>query len=283
MLRTFGCACLVLCLVATSFAAKPSSRAASKKASAEEMDFFAAEKAGDIEVRVIAKDSSGGNVLIKNKTKKPLSIKLPEAFVGVPVAAQFGGGMMGGMGGMGGGMGGMGMGGMGGMVGGMQAMGGGMMGGMGGGMGGMGGMGGGMGGMGGGGGFFRVEPEKVGKIKIVTVCLEHGKKDPSPHVQYKLMPAESYTKNTSTIETLKMVARGEVDQRSAQAAVWNAENKMSWNELSAKIGVKHLNGSTEPYFAAEHIKRGMQIIGEAERRAKEAKPADEPSQATAKQ
>ena len=36
-------------------------------------------------------DSAGGNVLIKNKTKKPLQIKLPDAFVGLPVAAQFGG------------------------------------------------------------------------------------------------------------------------------------------------------------------------------------------------
>ncbi len=145
---------------------------------------------------------------------------------------------------------------------------------------------GGMGGMGGGGGFFRVEPEKVGKIKIVTVCLEHGKKDPSPHVAYELIPAESYTKNQATIETLKMLGNGQIDQHSSQAAVWNIENDLSWQELSTKIGVKHLNGSTEPYFAGVHIERGMLIVNEAERRAKESPTKDTeivPSSATAKQ
>lgn len=174
---------------------------------------------------------------------------------------------MGGMQGMGGGMGGMG----------------GMMGGMGGG--GMGMGGGGMGGMGG-GGFFRVEPEKVGKIKIVTVCLEHGKKDPSPHVPYKLLPADTFTKNQTTIETLKMLGRGEIDQRSAQAAAWNTESGLSWEELSAKVGAKHLNGSTEAYFSAGHIERGMRIVSEAERRAKDSKDsqaANETSTASAQQ
>jgi hypothetical protein len=173
-LRSTLCLILSLVVAQAALAARPKKSDKSKsdkKSDATAVELFAAEKAGDIEIKVVAKDSTGGNVLIKNKTKKPLHIQLPDAFVGLPVAAQFGGMGMGGMGG--GGMGGMGMGGMGGGgmggMGGMQGMGGGMggMGGMMGGMGGggmMGGMGGGgMGGMGG-GGFFRVEPEKVGKI-----------------------------------------------------------------------------------------------------------------------
>jgi hypothetical protein len=135
---------------------------------AAEVELFDGIETGKLEVRVVPKNSFGGNVLIENKTDKPLTVKLPKAVIAVPKhLAQFGGGGMGGMGGMGGGgmggMGGMGGGGMGGMGGGgQQMMGGGMgggMGGMGGGMGGMGGMGmGGMGGRGGrggmGGGFF---------------------------------------------------------------------------------------------------------------------------------
>jgi hypothetical protein len=279
--------CFLVGLNELSVAADKAAKRSDKKPVPEEtvtaVDFFTAEKDGDIKVKVIPKDATGGSILVTNKTDKPLTIKLPDAFVGVPVAAQFGG--MGGMGGMGGGMNG-GMGGMGGgMGGGMnQAMGGGMgMGGMGGGMGGMGGgmggMGGGMGGMGG-GGFFRVEPAKVGKLKMVTVCLEHGKKDPNAHIEYKLMPADSYTKNSDTLEALKMLGRGEVDQRSAQAAVWNTENDMDWKSLANKIGVKHLNGSTEPFFEAAHIARGMQIVQEAQRRGEQSKSS---SESTAKQ
>ena len=267
---------MLLVGVATSEAA--TKRPAKAKAStAEKVDMFAAMESGDIEVRVIAKDSTTGNVLIKNKSNKPLRIALPEAFVGVPVAAQFGGMGMGGMGGggmggMGGGMGGMG-GGMGGM-GGMQGMGGGM-GGMGGGMGGMGGgmggMGGGMGGggMGGGGGFFDVEPEKVGKLKLNIMCLDHGKKDPTPRIAYELRPVDANVSDPKVAELIKMLGRGEIDQRGAQAAIWNMKNGLSWQELAVKVGAKHLNGTTEPYFTHDELVRGMKYVAMAEQRASE--------------
>jgi hypothetical protein len=223
---------------------------------------FDAMKAGDIDVKLFLKDSTGGTVTITNKTKKPLTIKLPEAFAGVPVQAQFGGGMMGGgMGGMGG-MGG-GMGGMGGMN---QGFGGGMMGGGMGGM--MGGRGMGMGGMGmGGGGFFNVAPEKAGKLKVVGVCLDHGKKDPNPRVTYNVKPIETLANDPQLIEVVKMIGRGEVQQHAGQAAAWHLANGLSWEKLAAKIGAKHLNGTTEPYFTRDELQVAMRIEGEASRRA----------------
>ncbi|MEX0819292.1 MAG: hypothetical protein WD070_06855, partial [Pirellulaceae bacterium] len=71
---------------------------------------FEAMDSGEVEVRFIPKDATEANVLIENKTDKPLTIKFPEAFAGVPVLAQFGGGG----GGFGGGLGGGGLGGGGG-------------------------------------------------------------------------------------------------------------------------------------------------------------------------
>ena len=70
--------------------AKPST-AIKDKAEPTVVEMFSAMKSGEIEVKLIVKDSTTGSVLIKNKSGKPLSIKLPEAFAGVPVAAQFGG------------------------------------------------------------------------------------------------------------------------------------------------------------------------------------------------
>ncbi|HUY34116.1 MAG TPA: hypothetical protein VMV69_15315 [Pirellulales bacterium] len=67
---------------------------------------FKAVENGDLKVKLIPKDSTQGRVFIQNKTKKPLNVKLPEAFAAVPILAQMGGGQ-----GMGGGMGGGGMGG----------------------------------------------------------------------------------------------------------------------------------------------------------------------------
>ena len=150
----FRPACVAVVAVAIGLMASPG-RAAEKsdaketdKAAVKTVELFAAMESGDIDVKLIPKDSKQSTVLIENKLNSPLRIKLPDAFAGVPVLGQMGG-MGGGHGrwhgwhgrhgwrhGMGGGMGG---------GGGGQGMGGGM-GGMGGGMG---GMGGGMGGMGG--------------------------------------------------------------------------------------------------------------------------------------
>jgi hypothetical protein len=234
-------------------------------ATASQVDLFTAMNSGDIDVRLFLKDSTGGTITIANKTNKPLTIKLPDAFAGVPVQAQFGGGGMMGGGMMGGGMGG-GMGGMGGM----QGFGGGMMGGgMGGMMGGMGGrgMGGGMG-----GGFFNVPAEKVGKLKVVGVCLEHGKKDPNPRVVYQVKPIETLAKDPQLVEVVKMIARGEIRQHAGQAVAWHVANGLSWQELAAKVGAKHLNGSTEPYFTREELELAFRAEREAARRADEFPP-----------
>jgi hypothetical protein len=221
------------------------------------VEMFQAMKDGTIEVKLVPKDSSGGNVLITNKSDKPLTIKLPEAFAGVPVLAQAGGRGRGagGAGGMGGGM--------------MQGVGGGMGGGMGGMGGGMGGMGGGGMGGGGGGGFFNVGPEKVGKIKVMTVCLEHGKQEPNMRVTYDVRPIETVTDKPEVAQLCKMVGNGEVSQNAAQAAVWNIANGLTWEELMNKDKAKHLDGSSEKYFSVQEIQQAHNIKNESIRRGKE--------------
>ncbi len=245
---------LVSALVVTPalLAAKPERPATPAE---QPVEFFAAIKAGDIEARLIPKDSTTGTVTIKNKTKRPLTIKLPEAFAGVPVAAQLGG-MGGGMGGMGGGMGGMGGGGQ------NQSMGGGMGGG---GMGGMGGMGG--GGMG--GGMFNIAADKAQNLKVVAVCLEHGKKDPNARVPYAIVPLETHTKDPHVQELVKMLATGKLDQHIAQAAVWHVANGLSWEDLAAKVGAKHLDGTKEPYFTAAQLASARQLVAVSAQRVKD--------------
>jgi hypothetical protein len=228
----------VLGVVAAAWGASPAAN--EKSASpAKVVEMFAGMESGDVEVTLIFKDSKEGNLLIKNKTDRPLTIKLPEAFAAVPILAQAGLGGAGGLGGPGGR--GNNMGG-----GGMQGMGGGMMGGMG-----MGGMGMGMGGM------FNVPPEKVQKVKIVGVCLDHGKDDPNPRVPYKPIPIETYAKDPAVVEVIKLMLRGQIDQHSAQAAAWHLQNGLSWQELAAKIGVKHIDGRKEPYFLPQHLQRAL--------------------------
>ncbi len=199
------------------------------------VEMFAAIDAKEIEVTLIPKDDTESRILIKNNTKKPLNVKLPEAFAGRPVLAQIGGIGGGGRGGAGGG----------GMN---QSMGGGM-GGMGGGM---------MGGMGGGMGMMNVPPEQVGQFKVATVCLEHGKKEPRPNIPYEIVPLDTVTTKPGVKELLTAMGHQKLSQRVAQAAAWHLANGMSWQELAAKR-IEHLNGTSEPWFYPQEIRAGMQL------------------------
>ncbi len=62
----------------------------------QSVEMFQAMEDGQIDVTLIPKSSKQCRVMIENKSGKPLNVRLPEAFAGVPVLAQ-----MGGMGGMG--------------------------------------------------------------------------------------------------------------------------------------------------------------------------------------
>jgi len=228
---------------------------ASTTASAEEVDLFSAMEAGQIQVRLIPKDSKECTVMIQNKTDRPLRVKLPSAFVGVPVLAQFEGGVE-----AGGGFGRRG-GGYGGGWGGAQAFGGGW----GGGWGGMGGWGGGWGGM---GGMWNIPPQKVATFKLPTVCLDYGKPDPRPQIPYQIKRIEEHTDNKVVHEIVRALAAGVVPQRIAQLAAWHVANGVSWEELASQ-SYRHPSGLRAALYSPAEIQAAMQLVTTAEKRVKE--------------
>ena len=226
--------------------AKPTSRLFKD---ATQVELFSAISDGDLEVKLIPKDATESTVIFKNLTKKPLRIQLPAAFAGIPVLAQDGGDF-GDFGGGGGGLndpGGQNQ---------NQALGGGMGGGM---------MGGGMGG-GMMGGMMNVAPARVQKVKVATVCLEHGKKDPNPRIAYKIAPLQEFTTNPHVHEVCAALGRGKVDQVSAQAATWHLTDRLNWRELATKIKTRHLNGTVDMYFSPRNMQVAMQLVNFAKHR-----------------
>ena len=216
----------------------------------EQVEFFAAIEAGQIEAKLIPKNALGGNVLIENKTDKPLNVKLPDAAVGVPQNFQFGGGGM--QGGFGGGQ-------QGGLGGGQQ------------------------GGGGGAGGFFSVPAERVISVPFNSVCLEHGKPEPTSSNRYKLVPVEQVSKDPVLYELLTVVGTGKVDSQAAQAAAWHLTDKMSFQQLAAKA-MTHLGGlPPTPYFSQEQLQGAQQLLALSKQRAEERndkKPANETTTGT---
>jgi hypothetical protein len=217
------------------------------------LNFFDAVDAGKINAKFIALNDHEAKLIVTNNTKQPLNLKLPEAFAGVPVAAQFGGAGGGRAGGGGGG----------------RAGGGGRTGGGGGGQqqqvggGGGGGIGGGIGG--GGGGQFSVPPEKTAKIDMAVVCLEHGLRDPSSSAPYKMVPADTVVDRPAVVELLKAFGRGEMKHGAAQAAAWHLNNDLSWQQLAAKLQGTKRSFKRPPYFSADEIRTGMAYATEATR------------------
>lgn len=244
-------------------------------ASLEHIDVFAGIEQGILDVKMIPNDAMGGNMLIENKGDKPLNVDFPAAFIGKQVLKQFGGGGGGfGGGGQQGGFGGQ----QGGQGGGQQQQGGGFGGQQGGG-GGFGG--GGQQGGGGGGGFFSVPADRIVRVAYRSVCLEHGKPEPTSRTTYRIGKVEEFSDDPILEETLKMVASGQLDPQAGQAATWHITNKMSWQELAAK-SIPHVGRPATPYFSAETLARAQNIHTTAVARAKELYASDNSSVASAK-
>jgi len=244
-----------LVLVVGSFllvAALPSGRAAEPRRAAAERslatsgsapDIFEAEDQGLVSLRYIPNDARSAQVIVVNLSRRPLTLRMPAGFAGVPVLAQMGMG-----GGGGGARGGFGAGGIGG--GGGQATGGGMGG----------------GGMGG-GGAFAIPPQKTRVLRVTTVCLEHGKPEPSPRYPYKLSAIDSFSTDPKLAVVLEGLGRGALPQKVAQAAAWHLSSGLSWERLAAEK-IDHAGGvPDEAYFTSAELHAAQQVVAVATQRA----------------
>ena len=233
----------------------------------ELVDVFSGIETGQIEVQLIARDSARANLLVKNRTEQPLSVVLPQAFAGVPVAAQFQGPGFDPLNGQandrrvpqnlglvpnrnnwppGGPMN---------LPGpnfrnrnfpgqNMPP-----------------------------GFWFNVAPEKVGKLKLAGVCLEYGKPDPRPKFKYQIEPIQSATDKPEVAELCAMLGRGEIGQRAAQLAAWHLNNEVSWQKLESRR--TKLAVGTRPTYTRRELEAGKQAAQRATKLAKQRRKATE--------
>ncbi len=246
MRRSTLLALAIACLVAIPAASAREARARRAAAAPVEVhDVLAAESAGLVTVKYIANDSRSAQIVVTNRSDRPLTLRLPEQFAGVPVLAQ--------MGGNGGGQAGFGAGGIGaapqstggagpqnqGMnIGGAQ-----------------------------GGGMFSLPPEKTRVVKDTTVSLEHGKPEPSPLRSYKLVELASYSNDPRLAELMTSIGKGEVSQKVAQAAAWHIANGLTWDQLAAEK-IDHAGGDPdEPFFTPAELRAAFQVVAIVTKRA----------------
>ena len=263
----FACGLLVSASGLACAAESASATTAAPSASAVP-DLFEAEEQQLVSVRYIPNNAKSAQIIVTNRTRRPLTLRLPAAFAGVPVLAQgrdiiinqgpvqqqqpvgFAGAGIGGNQTMGGGGGGAGMQGMNGM-----------------------------GGMG--GGAFSIPPEKTKAFRVPTVCLEYGKREPSSRMPYKLVKTDTFSSDPKLAFVLESLGRGELSQQVAQAAAWHIANGLTWGRLAAEK-IDHAGGiPDEPYFSQVELFAAHRVVAVATEQALRRGPA-EPSQATAK-
>jgi hypothetical protein len=244
---------------------KPVITAAKTDESLEHVDVFAGIEQGILDVKLIPQDALGGNILIENKGAKPLNVDFPPAFIGKQVLKQVPGQQPNNGNGLSGLANATGQSG-----GGSQIQGGGL--GQGNGSNGAPGGNPGFGAPGNrngnGNGFFSVPTDRIVRVAYRSVCLEHGKPDPSPRMTYRLGKVEDFSDDPVLGEILKIVANGEHDPQAGQAAAWHVANKMSWKKLSEK-SIQHIGHPATRYFSKETLTRAQQIHETAVARAKE--------------
>ena len=87
--RWAPCCAVLTAVVFVSHGAWAAPEATRIKSDAPEtVEFFAAVAAGDVEAKLIPRDSRRATVWIENKTDQPLIIRMPVAFAGIPALAQ---------------------------------------------------------------------------------------------------------------------------------------------------------------------------------------------------
>lgn len=74
----------------------------------------------------------------------------------------------------------------------------------------------------------------------MSTCLNHGKPDPTPRLNYRLVRVSDYTTDPVLAELIRMVGVGKVNPQAAQAGVTQTDN-MSWQQLTSK-GVRGIQG-----------------------------------------
>ena len=225
----------------------------------ETVDVFTAVEDGRLEVKLIPRDSKQCNLLIKNVSDKPVNVAMPDVFAGVPVLAQFNNNQIGNNQ-VGNNMG---------NTNSPQQLGVGNR------------LGNpananmmndnrpllnmpGLNGRGEGGVFapFNVAPEKTARLTLPSVCLEHGKKEPRSSMAYTIKPIDAVTEKAEAHEICRMLGRGEIDQRVAQAAAWHLANEISWDALAAKR-IRVLAYGHKPYFLPGQLAQAKDAVGKA--------------------
>jgi len=121
-------------------------------------------------------------------------------------------------------------------------------------------------------GLFTIPPEKTVRLRLRSVCLEHGKPCPSSIKKYELRPIESEVKDEALVLILKKFDPRYDDLEMVQAIAWHLSSHMDWRELANQK--KHTNiGGGVPQFSTAQLMNAKKIVEMAQIEAHKKQPS----------
>jgi hypothetical protein len=214
---------------------------------APKVELFAAIEAGQLSARMIPHDETRGAIFIENHSDQPLTVALPEAFVGVQVLPQFGlnqnsvglnipvSSTFGQSGRQQGNTGNQPVGGGANSQGtqqnnGNQAP-----------------------------NFFSVPPERIVRVEYSSVCLQHGAPEPNSGNVYRLVQVDKFSSDRRLAKLLSYVGSDQYAANAVQAAAWHLTNQKSWDDLAA-LKFDRVNAPDEAQFSTADLSDARQLI-----------------------
>jgi hypothetical protein len=97
-------------------------------------------------------------------------------------------------------------------------------------------------------------------VRVATVCLEYGKREPSPRIPYQLAALETFSEDPALAVLLEAFGRGEIPLKVAQAAAWNISSGLSWQRLAAEVIDRPGGVPDQQYFHKAELFAAQQVV-----------------------
>ncbi len=127
---------------------------------------------------------------------------------------------------------------------------------------------------------FCIAPEKVAQLRLPTVCLDHGRPDPRPAMQYRLEPLVAVSGLKELEKLLCQLGRSPASQHVAQAVAWHFSNGKTWEEMEGMV-IRRLARPNRPFFTRDEIEKAKSLVETLKSDATPSKPKPQSSLASA--
>lgn len=107
---------------------------------------------------------------------------------------------------------------------------------------------------------FTVPAGKTVAVRAPTVCLDYGRREPTPRIPYRLVAIETVSQDPRLAVILGGLATGHVPQKVAQAAAWHLSSGRTWDQLAAEV-IKRAGGDPDvPFFSAADLAAAQRAV-----------------------